>query len=516
MKKACLYIRVSTDEQADKGFSQRDQAERLQIHCARNGIEVKKIIFEDYSAKTFNRPEWTKLLAEIRKSKGKDFDYILFTKWDRFSRNTADAYAMIRILTKEYEIEPLAIEQPLDHSVPESKTILAVYLSMPEVENDRRALNVTYGMRRAKKEGRWMGLAPVGYKNKITEYGKKYIALYEPQAGYMKWAFEQIAEGLLATEHVWMKARERGLKCSRTGFWRLITSPAYIGKVPIPEFKDEQAYLAEGQHEALISESLFYRVQQVLESRKRNLEKKGTKAVSPRSLALRGFLLCPKCGHIMTGSASRGRHLAYYPYYHCKSTCGVRFKADTVNDLFEHQLKQFVPKPGIAELFKAVIYDSYVENGGRSRMDQSRNMDNISEQNNRKARALELLLSKVISGAEYQQIKNECENTIARCEADLKEVSQRVDEDLDIEGLASLAVENLKNLPEFYSNADSDIKRAIAGSIFPEKWVFDGEIHRTPKVNEAAELIFLISKKLRHKKSGAKSVEDFYSAKVHL
>lgn len=30
MKVADLYIRVSTDEQADKGYSQRDQEERLQ------------------------------------------------------------------------------------------------------------------------------------------------------------------------------------------------------------------------------------------------------------------------------------------------------------------------------------------------------------------------------------------------------------------------------------------------------------------------------------------------------
>jgi DNA invertase Pin-like site-specific DNA recombinase len=123
MKKACLYVRVSTDEQADKGFSQRDQAERLQIHCLRNDIEVKQIIFEDYSAKTFNRPEWTKLLLALKKTKGRDIDYVMFTKWDQFSRDTADAYQMIRKLTIGYQVEPIAIEQPLDLSVPESKTI---------------------------------------------------------------------------------------------------------------------------------------------------------------------------------------------------------------------------------------------------------------------------------------------------------------------------------------------------------------------------------------------------------
>jgi len=53
--------------------------------------------------------------------------------------------------------------------VPESKIMLAIHLSAPEVENDRRALNVFNGMRRARKEGRWMGPAPIGYLNKAKE-----------------------------------------------------------------------------------------------------------------------------------------------------------------------------------------------------------------------------------------------------------------------------------------------------------------------------------------------------------
>jgi site-specific DNA recombinase len=140
---------------------------------------------------------------------------------------------------------------------------------MPEVENDRRALNVTDGMRRANKEGRWMGLAPIGYKNRITEDGKKYIVIHEPEASYMKWAFEQLAEGTLATEHVWMKTKEMGLKCSRSSFWDYIRNPGYCGKILVPKYKDEAAQLVDGQHEPLISESLFYKVQDVLNARKR-------------------------------------------------------------------------------------------------------------------------------------------------------------------------------------------------------------------------------------------------------
>lgn len=117
-----------------------------------NGIKVHKVIYEDYSAKTFNRPEWSNLLASLKKTKGQS-DLILFTKWDRFSRNAGDAYQMISMLRK-LGIEPQAIEQPLDLSIPENKMMLAFYLAAPEVENDRRELNTFFGMRRAKKEGR--------------------------------------------------------------------------------------------------------------------------------------------------------------------------------------------------------------------------------------------------------------------------------------------------------------------------------------------------------------------------
>lgn len=45
--KADLYIRVSTDEQADRGFSQRDQEERLREFCLNNQISIRKVILED-------------------------------------------------------------------------------------------------------------------------------------------------------------------------------------------------------------------------------------------------------------------------------------------------------------------------------------------------------------------------------------------------------------------------------------------------------------------------------------
>lgn len=163
MKTAYLYVRVSTDEQKRKGYSLPEQEDRLLKYCRYNNIEVKGIYREDYSAKNFNRPEWKKLFSVV-KSKPKEEKSILFIKWDRFSRNVEYAYEMIGMLRK-YRTTAMAIDQPIDFSVPESTVMLAVYLSVPEAENSRRAMNTASGIRRAKLMGRYPNKAPMGYIN---------------------------------------------------------------------------------------------------------------------------------------------------------------------------------------------------------------------------------------------------------------------------------------------------------------------------------------------------------------
>ena len=69
MKIADLYIRVSTEEEADKGYSQREQEERLRKYCELFSIQIRSVIYEDHSAKSFNRPQWKKLLADLKKEK---------------------------------------------------------------------------------------------------------------------------------------------------------------------------------------------------------------------------------------------------------------------------------------------------------------------------------------------------------------------------------------------------------------------------------------------------------------
>lgn len=354
MKVADLYIRVSTDEQADKGYSQRSQEEVLKKYCDHHNIKVRKVIFEDHSAKTFNRPEWKKMLTYLKKSRGRGVNKVLFTKWDRFSRNAGDAYQMINTLRK-LGIEPQAIEQPLDLEIPENKMMLAIYLAAPEVENDRRALNIFYGMRRAQKEGRHLRKAPFGYINRM-EGSKKFIAPVKPASTMMKRAFQTILQSQYPAKHVWQKLKEDGLKLGRAQFYEAIRNPIYCGKIFVPAHKDEEEQFVNGQHEALVSEGDFYRVQNILEETGR--KKYRPRVVSDEHLPLRGFLICPECGKVLTGSGSRGRSKRYY-YYHCTSECGYREKAPVFNEYIAKEMNRFTLKKGRQEIYSKILHNFF-------------------------------------------------------------------------------------------------------------------------------------------------------------
>ena len=509
MKIADLYIRVSTDEQADKGYSQRNQEEVLLKYCEISKIQVRKIIFEDHSAKTFIRPEWAKLLTALRQQKNKT-DLVLFTKWDRFSRNAPDAYQMIATL-KRLGVEPQAIEQPLDMEVPENKMMLAIYLTAPEIENDRRALNVFYGMRRARKEGRYMATAPIGYKNRTLDGGRKTIVPHEPAASVLKWAFDEVSHGQNTVVEVYRQAKQKGLPCSKNNFWHALRNPVYIGKIVIPKLKTEESYTVDGLHDALIKPSVFYEVQDVLEGRKRKL---GTKIVTQDMLALKGFVNCPKCGRVLTGSASKGR-TAHYHYYHCNATCGYRTRAEEANSIFEEHLKDFVLNMDAATLFKEVIIDVYKNEHLITSSSRKQFIDRITALNNKITKARELLLNDDIEAADFRAVKMEADREIQVLESKISDLRSNGMGAAELEKTLDAAITKLSGIDTLYCKSDHYGKRKLIGSIYPEKFTFEDLKVRTAKKGEVFNFIYLINNELYSNKNGTTDRNPVLSHRVN-
>lgn len=158
-------------------------------------------------------------------------------------------------------IEPQAIMQLLDFGAPQSKIMLAIYLSLPEVDNDIRSQKIKDGIRGARKLGRWTSNAPIGYKNSRDEQNKPIIIPPPEKASIVKWAFEEVAKGERAPNVIRMEVVKKGINVCKTSFYLLIRNSVYIGKVIVPASKDEPQLIANGIHQSLISDELFYKVQ---------------------------------------------------------------------------------------------------------------------------------------------------------------------------------------------------------------------------------------------------------------
>lgn len=461
MKTAYLYIRVSTDEQKRRGYSLPEQEDRLLKYCEFNNIEVKGIFREDYSAKTFNRPEWKKLITVIKSRSSKDDKSILFIKWDRFSRNIENAYEMIGMLRK-HKTTAMAIDQPIDFSVPESTVMLAVYLSVPEAENSRRAMNTANGIRRAKLMGRYPGKAPMGFMNLTTVNGKKVIVPKQPEADMIKWVFHQLAKNIYRLEAIRKMANEKGLKCSRSYFHKFIRNPAYCGLIPIKHNSQEQQ-LVQGIHDPLISETLFHEVQNIISTKRRTIRKTDNLKAT---FYLTGFLTCPLCSRKLLGSFSQGRQKRY-PYYHCRGKCKTRISASLLNDSYEQELQKLVLSDKAVDLFNCVLEDWNTSTQKTEYLQERRQVEKkLKEQELFFSQARKLFVSSVLNLDDYKEIKKEYHINSKGLRGELEDINVKL---MRIDKQRQQVGQPIVNILHGFSEMDATDKKHLVALIPPIK-----------------------------------------------
>ena len=98
-KKAAIYCRVSTQEQAEEGYSLEEQQRLIREYCVNHHMEVVKV-YQDagISGKDIqHRPAMQQLLEDVSK---KEFDLVMSWKINRISRKLSDAIKIVETLEK--------------------------------------------------------------------------------------------------------------------------------------------------------------------------------------------------------------------------------------------------------------------------------------------------------------------------------------------------------------------------------------------------------------------------------
>ena len=493
MKRAVIMSRVSSDEQA-KGYSLDVQFEQLTKYCERNDIEVVKHYREDHSAMNFNRPEFQKFLqyAALHKS---EIDYLFVTSWDRFSRNMTEANLMLRKLSA-LEIEVQAIEQPIDFSVPENKAMLALYLILPEIDNDRRSIKIRGGIRGSLKAGRWCRKAPVGYRNS-RDIDNKPLIVPNENAQFIRHAYHSILMNKSQSEAM-AEIKNMGYRISRNNMSLILRNPVYMGKIVVPKNEEEPDLLLEGVHEGLVTEEQFYKVQEILNKR-RNKKSLPIYNSKREELPLRGIIYCSKCEEKLTGSPSRSQNGKRYFYYHCNHCRKERISAMRVNKTIESILEDFKFTHEAQLIYETMVKELLSGDEQQTNNKREKLKKQIEEVKMRIENLQDLLVDMKIDTESYAKANS-------RYSAKLSELKQQLSEiqttSSQYKTWLNKGVHMLKNLENHYVNSSVNQKQQLLSSIFPENLFFEENKCRTGRINEVMRLILQTDSMLANKKRG--------------
>ena len=194
---------------------------------------------------------------------------------------------------------------------------------------------------------------------------------------------------------------------------------------------------------------------------------------------MRGFLICPDCGRLLT-EVVQGPHkkILLLPLYLALQS---QVSSAETHDLFSKELKKFIPRPGMVEVYQEVISRLYKDQTKGERADLRSIKQELEQVNVRLVKARNLLIEDQLDAVDYRTIKAECEKKISELETRLFAANTV---DTNIEALLRKALENLSRLDQLWEEATAEKKRLIIGSIFPEKLTFDGNRFQTTRLNE--------------------------------
>jgi site-specific DNA recombinase len=154
------YCRVSTEEQAEEGFSIEGQADKLRSYASLRDLgEVTLITDPGLSGKNLQRPGLQQLLAAVEAG---HVSHVLVWRLDRLSRNLSDLI-MLADTFGELGVALHSVSENLDLSSASGRMFYNILGTFAQFFREQLAENVKMGNDRAVKEGRWINRPKTGY-----------------------------------------------------------------------------------------------------------------------------------------------------------------------------------------------------------------------------------------------------------------------------------------------------------------------------------------------------------------
>ncbi len=472
MKKAIIYTRVSTSEQANFGFSLARQKEDCINFAKRNNYEELKVFVErGESAKTTERTELQNLIKYCSEHR-KTVDALIIWKIDRLSRNMEDYYTLSSFFNK-LNIEILSATEVNDNTAT-GKLTRNVLGAFAQFENDQKTERTKAGMKQALLEGKWLWKAPYGYKMINGDLFKDEVA-----APIIERIFTLFSKGLYTQTQIIKLLEKENIFIKSGNMFNLLRNPLYCGKIYCPSLCEQ---VVKGAFEPIISEELFNKVQLLLNGS----DKIVTSYIKNNpEFPLRHFILCPCCGSPLTASKSTGRKKKKYAYYHCyNSNCRtqVRVPKDKLEKIFVEYLNELQPNYQNLKDFKRLVKESYNQQIKEVSCNLNRLNQNVESLKLKKDKLLDFYLDEKIGENDYKLRSERLDKELQNLYECISKIALPND---DFEKCLDYVCKALENIKNIWLTSDLDTKQRLQQLIFPNGLIYEnGEFRTAQKVDD--------------------------------
>lgn len=433
MKRTAIYLRVSSDKQAQEGDSIPAQrtALRKYIDDHDDMIFTGEYLDDGVSGTRNDRDELRRLLSDVEDGK---IDLILATKLDRIYRSIRH-YLNFQDTLDKHGVNWLAIWEPIyDTSTPQGRLIINQMMSIAQFEAENTGQRIRQVQKYKVSQGEVIsGSTPPGY----TIESKHLVP--DENAEAVRQVFRHYS--LTGNMHETMRyALQFGIFPSTSAaFKRVLTNTVYIG-----EKRDNESFC-----QPIIDKNLFDDVQRKLSM--------NIKVSQKRTYIFSGMIRCAECGNVMAGLQQHlsSRNKTAINSYRCAkrySSGGIR-RCTNTKVLREYILERYLLE-NIRPMIKNVILEYEIEE--KPVKDNQKQIDKL---NRKLTRLKELYLAEGIALEEYKHDKEEITSQIASLTA--KIAPKR----LDIDKLRDFLATDIETL---YGDFNADEKRFFWRSIIQE------------------------------------------------
>lgn len=311
-----IYIRVSTQEQVDEGYSVGAQTDRLKAYCQAKGWTVYRIYTDPgFTGSNTDRPALTQMMRDIKKN---EIDVVLVYKLDRLSRSQKDTLFLIEDIFIKYGVSFVSLNENLDTSTSFGRAMIGILSVFAQLEREQIKERMAMGRIERAKDGYFHGggFEPIGY-----DYVDGELKINEYEALQIREIYKLFLAGTpISRIQIRMKKKytnKHGNWANHSSVRSVLVTPIYMGKI---SYRGE---LYDGRHEAIIDEETYNRsVKRYNEIAWNRGSEEHKKRPFQAKHMLTGLLTCGNCGARYFGKGAysgRGDNKTYHPYYTCYS-----------------------------------------------------------------------------------------------------------------------------------------------------------------------------------------------------